>query len=90
MAGWMWGGELDGWICVRSSIRGTNVSTNRNQAHAIVFSLLFFFQIFLLSWTAEGGQVLTASTPVKGLASSGLAAIGAALEVEATETIATR
>jgi len=28
--------------------------------------------------------------PVKGLASSGLAAIGAALEVEAIETLATR
>ena len=37
------GGELDGWICATSSIRGTNISTNRNQAHAIVFSLLFFF-----------------------------------------------
>ena len=34
--------------------------------------------------------MLTASTLVKGLASSDLAAIGAALEVEATKTIATR
>ena len=34
--------------------------------------------------------MLTASMPVKGLASSGLAAIGAALEVEAIETLATR
>ena len=34
--------------------------------------------------------MLTASTPVKGLASFGLAAIGAALEVEAIEILATR
>ena len=64
MTGWMWGGELDGWICATSSIRGTNVSTNRNQAHTIVFSLLFFFYFFLPSWTdrrrsvtgEEGGE----------------------------------
>ena len=46
MDGGMWGWRarwIDGWICATSSIRGTNVSTNRNQAHAIVFFFLFFF-----------------------------------------------
>jgi hypothetical protein len=46
---------IDGWICATSSIRGTNVSTNRNQADAIVFSLVFSSNFFYpLGPTKEG------------------------------------